>query len=187
MTQRNIRRDFTHRCLPKGFTLIELLVVVLIIGILAAVALPQYQKAVDKSRATGIMGLVKTLKYAQEVYYLANGEYAINFDDLDVQIPDEGELETNTNRYRFYKNGAKYMLYIKDDTTRSVKISPKGFERKLWLELYLDHADTDDITADETWKGNFICAAENDRAKTVCIALGGTPILADRGIFRLPL
>ena len=74
----------------KGFTLIELLVVVLIIGILSAVALPQYQKAVEKSRATQAITLLKSVYQAAENYYLANGEWPTSFDELSVDIPWTG-------------------------------------------------------------------------------------------------
>ena len=74
-----------------GFTLIELLVVVLIISILAAVAVPQYQKVVIKSRYATLKNLTKSLAQAQEVYYLSNGYYADDFDDLDVDGPFIGE------------------------------------------------------------------------------------------------
>lgn len=68
-----------------GFTLIELLVVVLIVGILAAAALPQYQKAVERSIAGKMMESVRALNDAQKRYYMANGEMAFSFDELDVR------------------------------------------------------------------------------------------------------
>jgi len=73
-----------------GFTLIELLVVVLIIGILAAVAVPQYQKSVEKSKATQAITLLKSVYQAADAYYLANGTWPTSFDVLDVDIPWTG-------------------------------------------------------------------------------------------------
>ena len=73
-----------------GFTLIELLVVVLIIGILAAVALPQYTKAVEKSRAAQALSALKSLGASYQTYYMANGESATQFDQLDVEMDWNG-------------------------------------------------------------------------------------------------
>ena len=72
-----------------GFTLIELLVVVLIIGILAAVAVPQYQLAVAKSRLTQAWIGVRAIENAQQAFFLANGYYTSDLTLLDVEMPDE--------------------------------------------------------------------------------------------------
>jgi len=82
-----------------GFTLIELLVVVLIIGILAAVALPKYQVAVTKARVARLLPLLKNLRDAQDAYYLSNGKYAFKFEELSIDIPTPKSITAATNTY----------------------------------------------------------------------------------------
>lgn len=107
-----------------GFTLIELLVVVLIIGILASVAMPQYNKAVEKSRATQALAILKSLYAAQETYYMANGSYATSFDELDISVPWAGatkwlnssaSTDTRSNdkwSLQIYKSGEYAAIYL---------------------------------------------------------------------------
>ena len=74
----------------SGFTLIELLVMVLIIGILAAVALPQYNKAVKKAQGREVLVALNALDKALADYYLEHGSFreeCLSAEDLNVQMP----------------------------------------------------------------------------------------------------
>ena len=76
----------TNKYPHGGFTLIELLVVVLIIGILAAIALPQYQLAVGKAKFTTLKDNARVIKSAMDRYYLIHNEYTSNLTDLDIEL-----------------------------------------------------------------------------------------------------
>lgn len=117
--------------MKKGFTLIELLVVVLIIGILASVALPQYEKAVEKARASEAVTILKSLKDAQEAYYMANGTYADSVDKLDVQVPTvlkDYNLETGSlasGRYAYKHKTKDYYIAASGQFRQGVNATDK--------------------------------------------------------------
>ena len=107
-----------------GFTLIELLVVVLIIGILAAIALPQYQRVKTKAEVMQVYLVLRDILKAEKMYHLANGTYTRDIRDLDIVV----------------KNGAwagdfagwRFTIFNKTD----VQMYEWGFVYTNWLDLY---------------------------------------------------
>ena len=81
-TQRKNRRER-----GAGFTLIELLVVVLIIGILAALAIPQYVRVVERGRVANLVNYVQSIKGSEERYFLKFGAYTATVANLDITPP----------------------------------------------------------------------------------------------------
>ena len=73
--------------MKQGFKLIELLVVVLVIGILSAVALPQYQTAVERARATEALTQMSAIRSAAERFHSQRESWPTSFNQLDVDIP----------------------------------------------------------------------------------------------------
>src|SRR5690625_3244214 len=89
--------ETTMKQVQKGFTLIELMIVVAIIGILAAVAIPQYQNYIAKSQMTRVVGELSALKSAAEVAVTEGKAVVLTEDDVTDFQAEASLGYTNSN------------------------------------------------------------------------------------------
>ncbi|WP_428897474.1 prepilin-type N-terminal cleavage/methylation domain-containing protein [Parelusimicrobium proximum] len=171
----NILRTPQHP--SGGFTLIELLVVVLIIAILAAVALPQYQGAVYKARLTEYMTLSKAVMDAQDRYYLANDAYALNAESLDVSLPADMTKCLSSSQGTYYSNG-KMVAYV---GTSGVGIGAKVTQdaackgtNGIDVMYYVAGSSIgDSVGCTSAYKKHcMICTGHSTQARRACASMG---------------
>ena len=137
----------------RGFTLIELLVVVLIIGILAAAALPSYRVAVASSRVAIMQVLVRAVDQAQQHFYMQAGRYAANLDGLIIAMPSGF---TKTDEKHISSNDM--YCYIMDwQGVASVSFKCEDKKSNVWLEKYHNTNYTLCSAREDDSFGNRVC------------------------------
>lgn len=156
----------------QGFTLIELLVVVLIIGILSAVALPQYQTAVERSRATEALTQMNAIQTAAERYHAQHEAWPTdnNFNQLDVDIPQRsaGVYGGKNFTFAFTKNTSTGKLEIV--ATRALLDSTKSHPHPYTLKTTV--TDNDNGTYSAVRSCAAVTSTDSD-AVDYCNAISG--------------
>ncbi len=130
----------------QAFTLIELLVVVLIIGILSAVALPQYTKAVEKSKSAEGLTNLKAVVQASEIYNMENQSYPAlgDWDSITISFPGEREYYASVDAdvwksgewryYLGYAGGEVWARYGSEARGYYFRYSPA--DKKYYCSVY---------------------------------------------------
>ncbi|MDR0291341.1 MAG: type II secretion system GspH family protein [Elusimicrobium sp.] len=145
----------------NAFTLIELLVVVLIIGILAAIAVPQYQKSVERSRASEAFILGRAAFDAAKRYELESGSWPVSFDGLDVGFSYESAETPSGWSQMLYLLDGKFALYLGNTQILVDRIG----DRRYTIVFYRAN--------NSIWCGAEGVTGSTTADSQICISLGG--------------
>lgn len=168
-----------------AFTLIELLVVVLIIGILATIAVPQYQKAVMKSKLTESFVKAKAIRDAEQAYFLANGKYTSFLSELDIDLtdctlnPNKSTTNGSITHNVYSCQQGKISIYTNAENPNALNttyVSPFSIseeEKTLWIEFYLNNNEP-----------HRLCHSNFIEGQQACKSIGGTDFRT--GMYILP-
>ena len=158
MTQKNTRR---------GFTLIELLVVVLIIGILVAVAVPQYRAALDKVSYAKADLIARRLAQSLEYYYLENGFYPTDWRNLDFDVEGctVGKAKIECESVQIANTPIRFIPEPNRTHFYFTMLSEDAFFRNVY---YLRHAEND-------YPGKWYCGplGRSGRGSKICANVCG--------------
>ena len=110
------RLQTVRRTAGRGFTLIEILIVVIILGILAAIVIPQFSSASTQARRSSLQSTVQTLRSQIALYKLQHGD---TLPDLTASSGNNWTLLTSTSTY----GGQTYGPYMQSVPTNSLNSS----------------------------------------------------------------
>ncbi|MDD4957286.1 MAG: type IV pilin protein [Candidatus Omnitrophica bacterium] len=130
----------------KGFTMLELLMVVIIIGILATLAVPQYMSFVEKARAAEAVGTIGAIRTAENLNKLEAGTYTSNVNELSLDFPTQG----NTTYWTYSVSSATDTGFVVT-ATRTAK---KAATNVIGQTIILNWSDS----TGEKWSGSHIGA-----------------------------
>ena len=124
--------------------MLELLMVVIIIGILATLALPQYMSFVEKARASEAIGTISAIRTAENLAKLETGSYTSDTTALSIQFPTSGSAT-----YWTYAVSGTSDTGFSVTATRTSKKAPAGSAGQTITLIWND-------SSGESWSGSHI-------------------------------
>ena len=160
-----------------GFSLIELLIVVLVVGILAAVALPQYEKSVEKSRLMKALSLFKSFQESIQMYQMTTGKKPVSLEDLDVVFPSKKyPFPSKFSLAVVYGSSVEDYVSIDENTALVLSVTDTRWPKNFYLIRYSPKFGSYMFFPDvfiQSNTGKIICAESKNNQQTPCQSIFG--------------